>query len=138
MAGSQVKVLVRREERVPAGDSQLGNECVDRSDLDTGGAQRVPDTRSCDVVVSPTSPFPAFPIGAKSDDPLAMYLCDYFTIPADLAGLAAGSVPVGATRAGLPVGFQIAAPVLREDLVFRVAAELERVHGPAPLPEAYR
>jgi aspartyl-tRNA(Asn)/glutamyl-tRNA(Gln) amidotransferase subunit A len=92
----------------------------------------------CDVVVSPTSPFPAFPIGAKSDDPLAMYLCDYFTIPADLAGLAAGSVPVGATRAGLPVGFQIAAPVLREDLVFRVANELERVYGVAPLPEAYR
>jgi aspartyl-tRNA(Asn)/glutamyl-tRNA(Gln) amidotransferase subunit A len=92
----------------------------------------------CDVVVSPTSPFPAFPIGAKSDDPMAMYLCDLFTIPASLAGLPAASAPVGATPSGLPVGLQIVAPTLREDLVFRVAAELERVHGPAPLPEAYR
>jgi aspartyl-tRNA(Asn)/glutamyl-tRNA(Gln) amidotransferase subunit A len=92
----------------------------------------------CDVVVSPTSPFPAFPIGAKSDDPLAMYLCDIFTIPANLAGLPAASAPVGATPSGLPVGLQIVAPTLREDLVFRVANELERVHGAAPLPEAYR
>jgi aspartyl-tRNA(Asn)/glutamyl-tRNA(Gln) amidotransferase subunit A len=92
----------------------------------------------CDVVVSPTSPFPAFPIGAKSDDPLAMYLCDLFTIPASLAGLPAASAPVGATPSGLPVGLQIVAPTLREDLVFRVANELERVHGAAPLPEAYR
>jgi len=93
---------------------------------------------TCDVVVSPTSPFPAFPIGAKADDPLAMYLCDLFTIPASLAGLPAASAPVGATKTGLPVGLQIVAPTLREDLVFRVAAEMERVHGVAPLPEAYR
>jgi aspartyl-tRNA(Asn)/glutamyl-tRNA(Gln) amidotransferase subunit A len=93
---------------------------------------------TCDVIVSPTSPFPAFPIGAKADDPLAMYLCDLFTIPASLAGLPAASAPVGATSAGLPVGLQIVAPALREDLVFRVAAELERVYGTAPLPEAYR
>jgi aspartyl-tRNA(Asn)/glutamyl-tRNA(Gln) amidotransferase subunit A len=92
----------------------------------------------CDVVVSPTSPFPAFPIGAKSDDPLAMYLCDIFTIPANLAGLPAASAPVGATPSGLPVGLQIVAPTLREDLVFRVANELERTYGAAPLPEAYR
>jgi aspartyl-tRNA(Asn)/glutamyl-tRNA(Gln) amidotransferase subunit A len=92
----------------------------------------------CDVVVSPTSPFPAFPIGAKADDPLAMYLCDLFTIPASLAGLPAASAPVGATPNGLPVGLQIVAGALREDLVFRVANELERVHGAAPLPEAYR
>jgi aspartyl-tRNA(Asn)/glutamyl-tRNA(Gln) amidotransferase subunit A len=93
---------------------------------------------TCDVVVSPTSPFPAFPIGAKADDPLAMYLCDLFTIPASLAGLPAASMPVGATKAGLPVGLQVVAPALREDRLFRIAAELERVHGPAPLPEAYR
>jgi len=92
----------------------------------------------CDVVVSPTSPFPAFAIGAKADDPLAMYLCDIFTIPANLAGLPATSSPVGATPNGLPVGLQIVAPTLREDLVFRVANELERVYGAAPLPEAYR
>ena len=93
---------------------------------------------TCDVVVSPTSPFPAFAIGSKADDPLAMYLCDLFTIPASLAGLPAASAPVGATSAELPVGLQIVGPALREDLVFRVANELERVHGAAPLPEAYR
>jgi aspartyl-tRNA(Asn)/glutamyl-tRNA(Gln) amidotransferase subunit A len=92
----------------------------------------------CDVVVSPTSPFPAFPIGAKADDPLAMYLCDFFTIPASLAGLPAASAPVGHTAAGLPVGLQVVAPALREDLVFRVAAELERSFGEAPLAEGYR
>jgi aspartyl-tRNA(Asn)/glutamyl-tRNA(Gln) amidotransferase subunit A len=92
----------------------------------------------CDVVVSPTSPTPAFPIGAKADDPLAMYLCDLFTIPASLAGLPASSAPVGFTGGGLPVGLQIVAPTLREDLVFRVAGELERVYGAAALPEAYR
>ena len=93
---------------------------------------------TCDVVVSPTSPFPAFPIGAKADDPLEMYLCDLFTIPASLAGLPATSSPVGATSSGLPVGLQIVGPALREDLVFRVAGELERAFGTSPLPEAYR
>ena len=92
----------------------------------------------CDVVVSPTSPFPAFEIGAKADDPLAMYLCDLFTIPASLAGLPATSSPVGATAAGLPVGLQIVAPALREDRIFRVANELERTYCTSPLPEAFR
>lgn len=88
---------------------------------------------TCDVVVSPTSPFPAFPIGEKADDPLAMYLCDLFTIPASVAGLPAVSVPVGLTSSGLPVGLQVVAPAGREDLMFRVAAALERAHGVAPL-----
>jgi aspartyl-tRNA(Asn)/glutamyl-tRNA(Gln) amidotransferase subunit A len=92
----------------------------------------------CDVIVSPTSPFPAFPIGAKSDDPLAMYLCDLFTIPPSLAGLPAASCPAGESSSGLPVGLQVVAPALREDLVFRVAAELERARGMADVPEAYR
>ena len=92
----------------------------------------------CDVIVSPTSPFPAFPIGAKTADPLSMYLCDLFTIPASLAGLPAASCPAGVTSSGLPVGLQVVAPALREDRVFRVAAELERARGAAPLPEAYR
>ncbi len=92
----------------------------------------------CDVIVCPTSPFPAFPIGEKADDPLAMYLCDLFTIPASLAGLPAASVPVAPTASGLPVGLQVIAPALREDRVLRVAAELERRFGPARTPEAYR
>jgi aspartyl-tRNA(Asn)/glutamyl-tRNA(Gln) amidotransferase subunit A len=92
----------------------------------------------CDVIVSPTSPSPAFPIGAKTADPLSMYLCDLFTIPASLAGLPAASCPAGVTSSELPVGLQVVAPALREDRVFRVAAELERARGAAPLPEAYR
>lgn len=91
---------------------------------------------SCDVVLCPTSPFPAFPIGAKSGDPLAMYLCDVFATPASLAGLPALSVPAGSGKTtGLPVGLQVVAPALREDLMFRVAGAL--LPGDAPLPEAY-
>ena len=78
-----------------------------------------------DVVVSPTSPTTAFRIGERADDPMAMYLSDVFTIPANLAGVPALSVPCGFDADGLPVGLQVAAPVLREDLVFRVGHALE-------------
>jgi len=78
-----------------------------------------------DVVVSPTSPTTAFRIGERADDPMAMYLSDVFTIPANLAGVPAISVPCGFDVDGLPVGLQIAAPVLREDLVFRIGHALE-------------
>jgi len=81
---------------------------------------------SCDVILTPTSPTVAFPIGAKSNDPLAMYLCDVFTIPTNLAGHAAMSVPFGTGAHSLPVGVQILAPSLGEVTMFRVAAELER------------
>jgi aspartyl-tRNA(Asn)/glutamyl-tRNA(Gln) amidotransferase subunit A len=93
---------------------------------------------TCDVVVSLTSLSPAFEVGEKADDPLAMYLCDLFTIPASLAGLPALSVPIGRTAAGLPVGLQVVAPAKREDLMFRVAGAVERALGGAPLAEAYR
>ena len=78
-----------------------------------------------DVLVSPTSPTTAFRIGERSDDPLAMYLSDVFTIPANLAGVPAASVPCGFDAAGLPVGIQFTAPALREDLVLRVGSALE-------------
>ena len=78
-----------------------------------------------DVLISPTSPTTAFPIGAKVDDPLAMYLNDIFTIPANLAGVPAISVPCGLDSAGLPVGLQITAPVLGEQTLFRAARALE-------------
>jgi aspartyl-tRNA(Asn)/glutamyl-tRNA(Gln) amidotransferase subunit A len=78
-----------------------------------------------DVLVSPTSPTTAFPIGAKVDDPMSMYLNDIFTIPANLAGVPAISVPCGVDGAGLPVGLQLTAPVLREQTLFRAAAALE-------------
>jgi aspartyl-tRNA(Asn)/glutamyl-tRNA(Gln) amidotransferase subunit A len=82
-----------------------------------------------DVLVSPTSPTTAFPIGEKVDDPMAMYLNDIFTIPANLAGVPAISVPCGLDGAGLPVGLQFTAPVLREPVLFRAANALERDLG---------
>jgi aspartyl-tRNA(Asn)/glutamyl-tRNA(Gln) amidotransferase subunit A len=80
---------------------------------------------SFDVLVSPTSPTTAFPIGAKVDDPLAMYLNDVFTIPANLSGMPAISIPSGVDAAGLPVGVQLTAPVLAEPTLLRVANSLE-------------
>jgi aspartyl-tRNA(Asn)/glutamyl-tRNA(Gln) amidotransferase subunit A len=82
-----------------------------------------------DLLVSPTSPTTAFPIGAKVDDPLAMYLNDVFTIPANLAGVPAITVPCGLDEQGLPVGLQLTAPVLREPLLLRAANALERDLG---------
>ncbi len=84
---------------------------------------------SFDVLVSPTSPTTAFPIGAKVDDPLAMYLNDVFTIPANLSGMPAISIPSGLDAAGLPVGVQLTAPVLSESLLLRVANALEAALG---------
>jgi aspartyl-tRNA(Asn)/glutamyl-tRNA(Gln) amidotransferase subunit A len=80
----------------------------------------------CDVILTPTSPTVAFKFGDKTSNPLAMYLCDVFTIPTNLAGHAAMSVPFGTGEAGLPVGVQVLAPALGEVPMFRVAAELER------------
>jgi aspartyl-tRNA(Asn)/glutamyl-tRNA(Gln) amidotransferase subunit A len=80
-----------------------------------------------DVLVSPTTPTTAFPIGERADDPMAMYLADLCTIPSNLAGNAAISVPCGlADEDGLPVGLQIMAPVLADDRVYRVGAAVEK------------
>jgi len=79
-----------------------------------------------DVLVSPTAPTTAFRIGEKVDDPLAMYLNDLATIPANLSGVPGASIPSGlADEDGLPAGFQILAPALADDRVYRVAAALE-------------
>jgi aspartyl-tRNA(Asn)/glutamyl-tRNA(Gln) amidotransferase subunit A len=79
-----------------------------------------------DVLVSPTAPTTAFPIGDKLDDPLAMYLNDIATIPANLSGVPGLSVPAGlAPEDGLPVGFQVLAPALADDRLYRVGAALE-------------
>jgi aspartyl-tRNA(Asn)/glutamyl-tRNA(Gln) amidotransferase subunit A len=81
---------------------------------------------SCDVLLSPTAPTTAFKLGEKLDDPLAMYLNDVATIPVNLAGNAAMSVPVGlAPEDGLPVGLQIMAPVLADDRLYTVGAAVE-------------
>jgi aspartyl-tRNA(Asn)/glutamyl-tRNA(Gln) amidotransferase subunit A len=79
-----------------------------------------------DVLVSPTTPTTAFKIGERADDPMAMYLADLATIPSNLAGNAALSVPCGlAPEDNLPVGLQIMAPVLADDRAYRVAAAAE-------------
>jgi aspartyl-tRNA(Asn)/glutamyl-tRNA(Gln) amidotransferase subunit A len=80
---------------------------------------------SFDVLVSPTSPTTAFRIGERTEDPMAMYLSDVFTIPANLAGVPAISIPCGVDDAGLPVGLQLTAKVLDEPTLFRAAHALE-------------
>ncbi|MCC5933191.1 MAG: Asp-tRNA(Asn)/Glu-tRNA(Gln) amidotransferase subunit GatA [Balneolales bacterium] len=88
--------------------------------------------RSCDVILSPTSPTTAFGIGEKTDDPLQMYLSDIYTISANLAGIPAMSMPAGLHPAdGLPVGVQLMAPHFREDLLFAAGRELERAQQSA-------
>jgi aspartyl-tRNA(Asn)/glutamyl-tRNA(Gln) amidotransferase subunit A len=82
-----------------------------------------------DVLISPTSPTTAFKIGAKADDPMAMYLNDIFTIPANLAGVPAISVPCGLDSAGLPIGLQLTAKALDEATLFRAGAALEHDLG---------
>ncbi len=81
---------------------------------------------SFDVLISPTSPTTAFRIGERTDDPLAMYLSDVFTIPANLSGMPAVSIPGGLDEAGLPVGVQLTAPVLEESRLLRAAHTLEQ------------
>jgi aspartyl-tRNA(Asn)/glutamyl-tRNA(Gln) amidotransferase subunit A len=82
-----------------------------------------------DVLVSPTSPFVAFPIGERVDDPMAMYLNDLCTLPASLAGVPAVSVPCGLSGTDsptpLPVGLQVMAPALADDRCYRIAAAVE-------------
>ena len=80
-----------------------------------------------DVLVSPTSPTTAFPIGDRADDPLAMYMSDICTIPSNLSGDPAISVPIGLDASGLPIGFQVLAPSLGEAVMFRVAQTVERL-----------
>ncbi|GLY66926.1 Asp-tRNA(Asn)/Glu-tRNA(Gln) amidotransferase subunit GatA [Amycolatopsis taiwanensis] len=91
-----------------------------------------------DVLVSPTTPTTAFKIGERVDDPLAMYLSDICSIPSNLAGNAAMSVPSGLSDSdGLPVGLQIMAPALADDRLYRVGAAYEAAREPVldRLPE---
>jgi aspartyl-tRNA(Asn)/glutamyl-tRNA(Gln) amidotransferase subunit A len=78
-----------------------------------------------DAIVTPTSPVPAFKIGEKSGDPVAMYLADIYTVTASLAGICGVNVPCGKTQAGLPVGMQILASHFNEVTAFRVARAVE-------------
>ncbi|NUU25472.1 MAG: Asp-tRNA(Asn)/Glu-tRNA(Gln) amidotransferase subunit GatA [Streptomycetaceae bacterium] len=82
-----------------------------------------------DVLVSPTTPTTAFPIGERVDDPMAMYLADLCTIPSNMAGNAAMSLPCGlAPEDGLPVGLQIIAPTMADDRLYKVGAAVEAAY----------
>jgi aspartyl-tRNA(Asn)/glutamyl-tRNA(Gln) amidotransferase subunit A len=81
---------------------------------------------SVDAILAPVSPFPAFKIGEKLDDPLAMYLSDVYTLTGDLAGVPCMSVPCGVSPQGLPIGLQIFAKHFDEAAMFRVAHNYER------------
>ncbi len=83
----------------------------------------------CDALVSPTSPTTAFPLGERTADPLTMYYSDVCTIPCNLTGDPAISLPIGLDHDGLPTSFQVMAPALGEEMLFRVAAEVERLAG---------
>jgi len=85
---------------------------------------------SFDVLLGATAPTTAFDLGAKVDDPMAMYMNDVCTIPSNLSGHPAVSVPFGQGADGLPVGVQVLAPALQEALLFRVARVVE-AHAPA-------
>jgi aspartyl-tRNA(Asn)/glutamyl-tRNA(Gln) amidotransferase subunit A len=82
--------------------------------------------REVDVLLGPTSPTPAFKLGEKAADPLAMYLSDIYTITANLAGIAGISIPCGMTSSGLPIGLQLLAPAFGEELLLRTAHAFER------------
>ena len=80
----------------------------------------------CDVILAPTTPSAAFPLGDKSDDPLSMYLNDVFAVPASLAGLPALSVPAGLTQSGLPLGLQIIGKAFDEQGVMNAGLAIEQ------------
>jgi aspartyl-tRNA(Asn)/glutamyl-tRNA(Gln) amidotransferase subunit A len=82
-----------------------------------------------DAILTPVSPFPAFKIGEKVDDPLAMYLSDVYTLTGDLAGVPCMSVPCGESPEGLPVGLQIFAKHFDEAAMFRVAYHYQQSRG---------
>ena len=81
---------------------------------------------TCDAIVLPTAPTPAFRIGEKVDDPLQMYLSDIFTIPCNLAGLPGLSLPCGFSREGLPIGLQVLGNFFQEEKILRVAHAFEK------------
>ena len=90
---------------------------------------------SCDVIVCPTSPTVAFELGALVDDPLAMYACDLFTLPVNLAGLPGLSIPCGLSD-GLPVGLQLVGPAFSENALLAAGHALEHAFAFDPVPPA--
>jgi aspartyl-tRNA(Asn)/glutamyl-tRNA(Gln) amidotransferase subunit A len=87
-----------------------------------------------DVLLTPATPTPAFRIGDKMDDPVAMYLNDVFTVPANLAGLPGISVPAGVSAEGLPLGLQLIGRAFDEETLFRAGGVLGAAAGFDALP----
>ena len=81
-----------------------------------------------DVLVTPVAPTPAFKLGEKTDDPLAMYLADIYTVTADLAGIPGISIPCGETKEKLPIGLQILGRHFDEATILRVAHAYEQAN----------
>ncbi len=79
-----------------------------------------------DAFITPTTPFKAFKLGEKINDPISMYLSDIFSAPANLAGIPSISIPSGKTKDGLPLGIQFTAPFLREDILFTIGKDFEK------------
>ncbi|MBP6931190.1 MAG: Asp-tRNA(Asn)/Glu-tRNA(Gln) amidotransferase subunit GatA [Candidatus Pacebacteria bacterium] len=82
--------------------------------------------KDVDVIITPTTPTPPFKFGAKSKDPLSMYMSDLFCVPANIAGIPAISIPSGLSDDGMPLGFQMMAPHFREDILFTIGKDFER------------
>jgi len=82
--------------------------------------------KTCNVILTPATPTPAFHIGEKMDDPLQMYLCDIFTLSANLAGIPGISIPCGYTKSGLPIGLQFLAKHFEEEKLIQVASAYEK------------
>jgi aspartyl-tRNA(Asn)/glutamyl-tRNA(Gln) amidotransferase subunit A len=80
-----------------------------------------------DAFITPTVPFLPFKLGEKLDDPLSMYLSDVFSAPANLADLCSISIPSGKSKDNLPFGLQITAPYLREDILFKIGKDFEKL-----------
>jgi aspartyl-tRNA(Asn)/glutamyl-tRNA(Gln) amidotransferase subunit A len=91
--------------------------------------------KTCDLILTPTAPSAAFALGEKSDDPIAMYLNDVFTVPASLAGLPGISVPAGLDAGGLPLGLQLIGRPFDEETVFAGAAALEKAAAFSAVPQ---
>ena len=91
----------------------------------------------CDAILTPTSPSVAFKIGAKSDDPLAMYLNDIYTVSANLAGVPAISVPCGLSAEGLPIGVQLVGNFWSEDILLNLAHTYETAYPLSDKPSIY-
>ena len=82
--------------------------------------------KSCDFILTPTTPSQAFPIGEKEDDPIKMYLNDIFTVPASLAGIPGISVPFGKSKEQLPLGIQLLSKHFDEQTILNAGFYLER------------